>query len=235
MVITIDGPAASGKSTVAAKLATRLGFIHLNSGLLYRAVALTARTAGLRLDDDAAVSNLAKSLHFEFQLKPDGGQTTFLVDNVEYGAALAEESVSKLASEVALLPSLRKFLLEVQRRVAEKSVVVEGRDSGSVVFPDAEKKFFLDAGLDVRARRRLEEIIARNIISEQKVDWKALGWEDEHAAFEELRRQVEQRDLQDSTRKIAPQKIPTGAKVIDTSALSTEQVVELLIREVSLQ
>ncbi|MFN8389814.1 MAG: (d)CMP kinase [Bdellovibrionota bacterium] len=216
MVITIDGPAGSGKSTVARKLASRLGFIHLNSGALFRAVGLIAQERGVLLDDDRAVSELAKSLHFEFRLRPNG-TTTFIVDNVDHGERLTAEDVGKLASQVALLPTLRQVLLELQRDVAKRSsVVVEGRDSGTVVFPDAEKKFYLDASPDVRAARKLTELAAREQL------------EDETAAFQLLRKQMEDRDRQDATRELAPHRRADDAVVIDTSPLSPDQVVEKL-------
>ena len=215
MVITIDGPAGSGKSTVARKLANRLGFIHLNSGALFRAVGISASKQGIPLDDDFAVQKVARELTFLFSLD-EQKNTVFLVDGKNISREISEEHVGKLASQVALLPSVREELLNIQRQASKKhSLVVEGRDSGTVVFPDAEKKFYLDAGLDVRAKRRQGEF-------------------GELHSLEEVKKQIESRDLQDSTRKIAPQIVPPGATVIDTSELGVDDVIERMFQEVSI-
>lgn len=216
MIVTIDGPAGSGKSTVARKLAMRLGFIHLNSGALFRAVGFIAQQKKASLEDDEVVAAIASKLSLRFVLDQDG-QTRLFVDGGDLSGELKEESVGELASRVALLPSVRRELLEVQRSTARdassrgQSLVVEGRDSGTVVFPDADMKFFLDAALEVRAERRLRELNSQ----ERQLD--------------EVRQQLAHRDHTDSTRAIAPQRRPEGAIVIDTSESSPDEVVERMV------
>ena len=213
MIITIDGPAGSGKSTVARKLAMRLAFIHLNSGGLFRAVGLKAVQRGGPTDDDAAVAELARELDFQFELSADS-ETTFRVDGNDIHAKLADEEVGKLASVVGLLPSVRRHLLEVQRAVGQKhSLVVEGRDSGTVVFPDAEFKFYLNATPDVRAVRRLKE------------------QRGSRTNLDEVLKQIVERDTQDAMREFAPHRKADDALLIDTSELTPEEVVERIAEQ----
>jgi cytidylate kinase len=257
MVITIDGPGGSGKSTVARKLANKLGFIHLNSGALFRAVAFIADQRGVALDDAQALSELALSLRFGFRLH-QGGSTTFLVDDVDLGQELSTEEVGEKASRVARLPELRQILLELQQEVGrQSSLVVEGRDSGTVVFPNADKKFYLDANLDVRAMRKLAELVSqvRHVAdsaastvpaavsvgeptdgnAEDNVDWRKLGYENKEAAFSALRKKIEDRDRQDATREFAPHRKADEAITIDTSTLTPEEVVEKIVAELALK
>ncbi len=208
MIVTIDGPAGSGKSTVARKLAKKLGFIHLNSGALFRAVGLLAREQNIALDNDEAVAKLARELNFQFLLGADS-ETKFLVDGADIGKKLADEAVGGLASVVGTLPSVRRRLLEVQRDIgASSSLVVEGRDSGTVVFPDAEKKFYLDASPEVRAVRRMKEQGPGNV------------------NLEDVLKQIVDRDRQDATRKEAPHRRADDAILIDTSSLTPDEVVD---------
>lgn len=223
MVIAIDGPAGSGKSTVARKLANRLAFLHLNSGALFRAVGLFAKEQQLSLDDDAAVAGVARSMRFRFELK-ENGESRFYVNEEEIASRLAQEEVGALASKVALLPTVRQILLEVQRDTAKThSLVVEGRDSGTVVFPDAEKKFYLDTSLDVRAKRRLNELQPASGTEggERGNDAKLL---------ERIREQLEARDRQDATRAIAPHRRASDAVFIDTSSRTPDEVVDEIVR-----
>jgi len=235
MVITIDGPAGSGKSTVAHKLAMRLGLIHLNSGALFRAVGLEARKRNVPLDDDAAVALLARELRFRFELGEDS-ETTLFVDGADLSSELSGEEAGALASKVAVLPAVRACLLEVQREVAKAhSLVVEGRDSGTDVFPDAENKFYLSAGIDVRADRRLKEILSREQIS-GKSSAQILdehGWKDEDAARKAILEQVAGRDSRDAEREAAPHRKAEDAVEIDTSTLTADEVIELIAARLS--
>jgi len=229
MVITIDGPAGSGKSTVARKLANRLGLIHLNSGALFRAVGRSAVKNGVALDDESGVVVVAERLRFNFELD-SAANTRFLVDDEVISEQLGSEEVGKLASKVAQLPLVRQVLLNFQRGLAERcSLVVEGRDSGTVVFPDADFKFYLDASLEVRAERRMREMLGgKPNLAESLLDKSQSS-----QTVEYVREQIAQRDHADSTRKVAPQRVPEGAVVIDTSVCSPDEVVERIVHGLS--
>lgn len=227
MVIAIDGPSGSGKSTVARKLANRLAFIHLNSGALFRTVGLFAKEKGVPLEDDAAVAQLARALRFRFELN-ENDDTVFLVDGVDVTSRLAEEEVGALASRVALLPSVRQVLLEVQRAAAaEHSLVVEGRDSGTIVFPNAERKFYLDTNLEVRARRRLLELQSRTDSSS-----KAADAAQNESRLGEVLEQLAARDRQDANRKVAPHRRAEDSILIDASDKSPEEVVDFIVLQI---
>ncbi len=216
MIVTIDGPAGSGKSTVARKIANKLGFIHLNSGALFRAVAVSAASAGVELGDEAAVLEVAKRLQFSFNLTPES-TTRLLVNGEDWSSLLSTEDAGAKASRVAVLPSVRQLLLEVQREEGKKhSLVLEGRDAGSIIFPNAEAKFYLDAPLEMRAGRRFAELYPG-------------GVDLEGATFEAVRAELKKRDERDSSREIAPQIVPEGAIVIDTEMLGIDQVVQQIL------
>jgi cytidylate kinase len=215
LIITIDGPAGSGKSTVARKIAKKLGIIHLNSGALFRAIGLKAKRTGVELDDEGAVARLAAATEFEFVLSPidekvGSRDTCLLVDGKDIDEQLGSAEASMLASRIAVQSKLRDVLLRVQRELSLKhSLVVEGRDAGTVVFPNAEFKFYLDADIRVRAERRFAE-------QQDALDVDAVQAE------------LEARDHRDATREIAPQVAADDATVIDTSELGIDEVVEEL-------
>lgn len=213
IVLTIDGPAGSGKSTVARKLAKRLAFIHLNSGVLYRALADEALKAGLSLDDEKNLASFASKLKFDFLLTKDN-ETQTLVNKSEIGTSLTSLDVAKGASKVAVHSAVRDIFLEVQRTVAKNSsLVVEGRDAGTIVFPDAFKKFYLDASPEIRAKRRYEELVAKG----------------EDVSLSEITSQMNERDFQDSTREVAPSVCADDAIVVDTSFSGIDEVVEQIV------
>ncbi|MBP9839002.1 MAG: (d)CMP kinase [Proteobacteria bacterium] len=219
MIITIDGSAGSGKSTVARKIANNTGLIHLNSGALFRAVAVNALRSGLALDDELGVAKVASSLSFDFLLD-ENKETKFLVNGLDAAAEISAEEVGESASLIAILPQVRELLLKVQHQVAEKNVaegralVVEGRDSGTVVFPNADKKFYLHASPEVRARRRYEQL-------------SHLG----NITYERLLDDMRKRDLRDANREIAPQRKAEEAVLVDTSNLGIEEVVNLILQQ----
>lgn len=215
MIIAIDGTAGSGKSTVARKIAKRLGIIHLNSGALFRAVTYLAIEKKIPLEQEAAITNLAKSLEFKFVLKQPSSETIFIVDGKDLSSEIVTEEIGRLTSKiVSVYPSLRQVLLEEQRKIAQgNSIVVEGRDSGTVVFPNADLKLFLDASLDIRAKRRFAELA-----------------DAEKMNFEDLKKQIEKRDHQDSSRQVAPLEKAVDADLIDTSSLNPEEVVEQIVQ-----
>lgn len=209
-VIAIDGPSASGKGTVAARVAEALGFHYLDSGALYRLVALKALRAGARLDDPAALEAAAGSMEVAFR---DG--RTWL-DGQDVGEALRAEEVGVAASRVAAVPAVRERLLERQRGFRRlPGLVADGRDMGSVVFPDAGLKVFLTAAVDTRAQRRHKQLMEKGMYAKM-VD-----------VVEELRR----RDERDSTRPVAPLKHYPDAVFLDTTGISVDAAVDRVLAE----
>ena len=219
-VVAIDGPAGAGKSTVTRKVAERLGYIIVDTGALYRVVALAAERAGVDFDDADKASALAEALVAEnaVQLRrTDSGAMQVLLRGQDVSTAIRAQHIGQGASKVSAHPGVRAALLELQRgQGREGGVVLEGRDIGTVVFPDAEAKFYLTASADVRAQRRRDELAAR-------------GTPPSLAA---VLSEVNERDRRDSTRPIAPLRQAEDAKLVDSSSLSIEQVVELIVASV---
>ncbi|HXX68875.1 MAG TPA: (d)CMP kinase [Polyangiaceae bacterium] len=212
-IIAIDGPAGAGKSTVAKRLADSLGFILVDTGAMYRVVALAARSAGVSWDDDAALGRLARGLvargALSFERDARLGVRAVL-DGADVTDAIRAPDVGMGASAVSAHPSVRDALLDFQRHAGRRGgVVLEGRDIGTVVFPDAEIKFFLTARPEVRARRRFDELVARGT----------------PASFEQTLRDVRQRDLQDTTRPVAPLRQAADAILVDSSEMNIEETV----------
>jgi cytidylate kinase len=209
--VAIDGPAGSGKSTVAKMLAKRVGFTHIDTGALYRGVAWLALRAGVDPADEAAVVAAAKPAKFEFRQLIDGN--LLHIDGVCVHKDIRTEKVSALASKVSALPGVRQLLLGLQRRLGEDGgVVLEGRDIGTVVFPNAEVKIFLTASIEARAKRRALELAAKGEV----VD------------LERVKLEMAQRDKQDSERPIAPLKQAGDAVLVDTSTMSIDSVLDRL-------
>ncbi|HEY4105646.1 MAG TPA: (d)CMP kinase [Polyangiaceae bacterium] len=219
-VVAIDGPAGAGKSTVTKRVAKELGYLLVDTGALYRAVALAALRAGVSWDDDRALGAFALRLVDEHAVElasDSNGGVAVRLGGEDVSLAIREPNVSQGASKVSAVPAVRDALLDMQRAAgAAGGVVLEGRDIGTVVFPSAEAKFFLTASVDVRARRRLDELVSRGTAAE----------------FEDVRREVSERDLRDSTRPIAPLKQAADAVSIDSSALSIDQVVARIVARV---
>ena len=203
-MIAIDGPAGAGKSTIARSLAGRLGFTYIDTGAMYRAVALWALRAGIDLDDMHRLEQLAKAADIEF----DGDRV--ILNGEDVTASIREPDVSDAASKVSIVPGVRRALREQQQSMgAARSVVMEGRDIGTVVFPEAQVKIFLDADPGERARRRAAET----------------GIAPDQAA-----REMEERDRRDRTRAEAPLLQAPDAEYLDTSGLSPEQVEEAILK-----
>jgi cytidylate kinase len=208
-VIAIDGPAGVGKSTTSRELARRLGYTLVDTGALYRGVALAARERGISWDDEVAVAALCDEIELGFASQDDG-TPRLLLDGVDRGDDIRTPEVSAGASQVSAYPGVRRALLGIQRRLgAAGGVVLEGRDIGTVVFPDAEVKLFLTASAEERARRRVKDLESKGI----RVD------------YEELLRQIKARDEADSTRAIAPLRPAEDAVILDSTSLDMEAVV----------
>lgn len=219
-VVAIDGPAGAGKSTVTRKVAERLGYVIVDTGALYRVVALAAERAGVAFDDADRASALAEMLVAEdaVQLKrgPDGG-VQVLLRGQDVSSAIRAQSIGQGASKVSAHPGVRQALLDLQRSQGrEGGVVLEGRDIGTVVFPDAEAKFFLTASADVRAQRRHDELAARGT----------------PPSLAEVLSEVNERDRRDTMRPVAPLRQAADAQLVDSSHLSIEQVVEQIVAAV---
>ena len=217
--IAIDGPAGSGKSTVARKLARRLGYGYVDSGAMYRAVAYRALQVGLDVNDDAdKIADLAAQLCFEF--RPVDGQPHLFMDGEDVEEAIRTPEVGNLSSPVSAIPQVRQHLLAAQRQMAkEAGVVMEGRDIGTVVLPAAEVKIFLTASAEERARRRQQQLRETGIQRD-------LG---------EIVREQQERDRRDSSRAVAPLRQADDAEKVITDDMTEDEVVnvlEKLVREV---
>src|SRR5450755_2382412 len=209
LIVAIDGPAGAGKSTAARMLAGALGYALLDTGALYRVMALRARERGIAWDDGPGVASLAEGLSISFKL--DGSVNRVFADGQDLGTTIRTPEISDGASRVSALPDVRAALLGLQRRIgAAGGVVVEGRDIGTVVFPHAEAKFFLTASADERARRRVAEL-------------RAAG---RPAELDTTRAELVARDERDSTRAAAPLRKADDAIEIDSSALNPTEVVD---------
>jgi cytidylate kinase len=212
-VIAIDGPTASGKSTVARAIARDLGLEYLDTGAMYRSVALVATQQRLNLTDEPAIARLASTLRIES--RPDGTGDRTLVDGRDVTEAIRAPDVSTAASVVSALPGVRAALVARQReRAVLGGIVMEGRDIGTVVLPDADLKIFLDATLEARARRRHAELRTRGV----------------DISLEEVQQQEAERDRRDATRAHSPLRPAADAVVIDTTMLAPDQVVEIILR-----
>jgi len=207
-VIAIDGPAGSGKSTVARLLSVRLGYLYLDTGAMYRAAALLALRDGVSLDDGPTLAALTRAAHIGFSPQGD-----VVARDEDVSEDIRRPSVSAAVSEVSAHAEVRELLVAEQRRVAAgRDVVIEGRDIGTVVFPDAAVKVFLTAASEVRAERRRKELVATG----------------EHTSAAETLAAIQARDAYDSSRAVSPLRKAADAVEIDTSAMTIDEVAEAL-------
>ncbi len=207
-MVAIDGPAGAGKSTVARQVAERLGFVRVDTGALYRAVGLIALERGVSLENGPALGSLASGLDLAFVEGPSGPRLT--VNGSDREDDLRTPDVADAASKVSALPEVRAALLEAQRQMGvDGGVVLEGRDIGTVVFPDAEVKVFLTATAEARARRRLGDLEQRGVQS----------------TFEDVLAAMKARDTRDSSREHAPLKPADDATVVDSTEMTQDEVV----------
>ena len=208
-VITVDGPSGVGKGTLCQWLARRLGWHLLDSGALYRLTALAALNRDLPLEDESSVAAAAAGLDVEFVAAEGDGALRVILDGIDVGAALRSETAGNAASRVAALPAVRAALLQRQRDFRRRpGLIADGRDMGTVVFPDAELKLFLTASAEERARRRHKQL------SEQGLD----------ANLKSLRNEIAERDARDTQRAAAPLRPAADAEVLDTTGLSVTEV-----------
>jgi CMP/dCMP kinase len=206
ITIAIDGPAGAGKSTLARRLAAKLGFVYVDSGAMYRAVALWALRANVALSDMHRLEQLANAAHIEFA----AGDNAVLLNDEDVTSAIRTPEVSQAASEVSLVPAVRRVLVEKQREIGEKvSIVMEGRDIGTVVFPDATVKIFLDAVPEERATRRANEVALPADVVEQ---------------------QIRERDQRDRGRAESPLVQAPDAVYVDTTGLSIEEAEAAILK-----
>ncbi len=210
--MTIDGPAASGKSTTARMLAKKLGWLYLDTGAMYRAITIKVLREGIPLNDPAAIGRLCDKTKIE--LVPTASGTNVFLDGKNITGQIRTPEVDKAIGPVCEVPKVRETMVRLQRSLAEgRSVVAEGRDMGTVVFPDAEFKFFMTASIEERVVRRKKELEQRGV----------------PVSIGELKKDIEQRDLRDCSRRHSPLAAARDAVVLDTSDLTVGQQVQCII------
>ena len=211
--VAIDGPAGAGKSTVARRAAEALGICYVDTGAIYRTVALAVVQSGVDCADESQVEALLSRIHIRLRWTDDGVQHMFLNDE-DVSSLIRAPEVSQLASRVSALPSVRRFLLETQREVARtNSVIMDGRVIGTVVLPQADVKIYLSASAETRAKRRWLELREKGLAE----------------PYEDVLREMLERDERDMNRKIAPLRRAEDAVLLDTSALSPEESIAAIL------
>ncbi|MDI6754886.1 MAG: (d)CMP kinase [Thermodesulfobacteriota bacterium] len=214
-IITIDGPAGAGKSTVSKMLARHLHYLYLDTGAMYRAVALKVRQEGVNPEDEAALEDLCQNIKIIFQGDDEGKR--IILDGEDVTRKIREPAIGWMASRVSMKRSVREAMVRLQRKIGEKGkIVAEGRDTGTVVFPDARYKFFLSAEPGERARRRRLELVGTGL----------------SLKIEEIEKEMARRDEQDSSRELAPLRRATDALLIDSTGLTPEEVVARMLQVV---
>jgi cytidylate kinase len=211
-VIAIDGPGGSGKSSMARRLADSLGVIHIDTGAMFRAVGLWADKEKIPFEEGEQLNHFLEKLNIEYMATDS---SLIKINGHDLTHEIRKNEVSLLASKISKLPSVRTFLLKLQRRLAQNfTCVMEGRDIGTVVFPEAFCKVFLTASVDVRAKRRVKELKERG---------------ETDISLENIKKEIADRDLRDSTREVAPLRPSEDAVIVDTSGLGPDEVLEKLV------
>lgn len=211
--IAIDGPGGAGKSTVAKAVAAKLGIVYVDTGALYRTIGLYVRRAEVDPKDSVAVEGCLKDINIE--IKYENGKQCVYLNGVDNGDAIRTPEMSMYASAVSAIPAVRAFLLDTQRDIAKKtSVIMDGRDIGTVILPDADVKIFLTASEECRARRRYDELLARG----------------QNVRFEDVLAEMNQRDKQDSGRQVAPAVAAEDATLLDNTDMTFDQTVDAVIQ-----
>ncbi|MFA7706059.1 MAG: (d)CMP kinase [Candidatus Omnitrophota bacterium] len=213
MIVAIDGPAGAGKSTVAKILAKRLGFLYIDTGAMYRALTLKALDNNVDIYDERKINDLALKTIIDLRSNPDGSLSIFL-DGKDVSLEIRRPRITQYVSDVSKIKGVRQVLVKMQRELGKKGdCVLEGRDIGTVVFPNAEKKFFIDASAEVRVNRRFKELKGLN----------------QNVAEVDVAKDLSNRDKIDSTREVSPLRKAEDAIYIDTTELSIEGVVEKML------
>ena len=216
MIIAIDGPAGAGKSTVSRLLAKKLGFLYIDTGAMYRALTLKAIRQNLDVNDTACLIAMARNTLVDLKNEHDGALRV-LLDNNDVTSQIRQPSITQLVSDIARIKEVREVMLEVQRRLGrDRDSVLDGRDIGTVVFPDADKKFYIDADFDERVRRRYKEL-------------KELG---QDISPRDVEADLRNRDTIDSTRECAPLKKAEDAIYVDTTDMTIDEVVKRILKEI---
>ena len=211
MQIAIDGPSGAGKSSVAKALAAKLGFVYVDTGALYRTVGYYVRSQGVTREDKEGIVRCLPHIHIEVKYE-NGAQHVYL-NGEDLGDKIREPEISMYASAVSAVPEVRSFLLDTQRDIAEKnSVIMDGRDIGTVILPNAEVKIFMTASIAARAKRRTLELEAKGM----------------PARYEDVLREMEERDTNDREREVAPAVAAADAVLLDNSDLTIEQTVQAI-------
>ncbi len=217
LIVTVDGPAGSGKSTVSKILAKRLSYLYLDTGALYRAVAYLIDREGTSGNDEQVIHDLLKSTDISLQKSGEGLQV--YVNGEDVTGHLRTEEIGLMASKISALPLIREILLPIQRKAGAKGgIVAEGRDMGTIVFPNAEVKFFLDASESERIQRRFMELSSRGV----------------RIPYGNIARDMGQRDHQDREREVAPLRPHEEAVIIDTSGMTIAEVVEAMLEIINI-
>lgn len=209
MIITVDGPSGAGKGTLCYALAEKLGFALLDSGAIYRVTALAALKSAVKLDDELALATLARNLDIQFI--PKNGEVEIILNNENVSGQIRTQDVADAASKIAVFPQVRAALLQLQQDFAktDKGLIADGRDMGTVVFPNAEVKLFLDASAEERAKRRFKQLQSKGI----------------NGNFDQILAEIKERDFRDRNRPVAPLKPADDALLLDSTELSIEEVI----------